>query len=225
MKPFSSRSIRPSISSFSWMTRPVAGPSTKAVNRLCQPSDRGEGATLFTICLSGRRRILNSPRATSCWTPGFLDQGFSPLFPQVAFWTNPTQLKFTRRASCCARPTMLQTSETPTWGTAPCRSFLGAMHRVEHPPSTSLVEPTPGGLDRRAAGGRNVSAGANTFLQMAGATCLALGAHLGWAFFMFAGRKLEKPGRSFGRWGALITSSSLGTECPSVSSGLAACAH
>ncbi len=196
MQPFSTPEIPLHTFAF-WLTCPVADLSTKSVNRLCQPNNRGEGAALFKIWLAGRHQISNSPHATSCWTPGFLGKGLSPLFQPVSFWTNEPQPKFTRRASCCARPTMLQTSEKPTWGPDPCRSFLGATHRAGRPLSTSLVEPSPRGLDRRAAGGRDMAAGAAISLQLAGAICLALGARLGRAFFMLAERQPEKPDRPF----------------------------
>lgn len=115
MTLFSRRTNHPSFLAISWMTHPVAGLSTKVVNQLCQPIVRGKEATLFTICLSERWRILNSPRATSCWTLGYLVQGLSPLFQGCSFWTNGLALKFTRRASCCtgpcARPTMLTASK------------------------------------------------------------------------------------------------------------------
>ena len=224
MLPFSSPEI-PLQTFVFWLTCLVAGLSTKPVNRLCQPIDRGQGAALFKIWLAGRRQISNSPRATSCWTPGHLGKGLSPLFQPVSFWTNEPQPKFTRRASCCARPTMLQTSEIPTWDPGPCRSFLGATHRAGRPLSTSLVERSPRGLDRRAAGGRDMAARAAISLQMAGAICLALGARLGRAFFKLADRQPEKPDQPFGRWGARTASIRLGPDCPSVSSGLVACAR
>lgn len=180
-----------------WMTGSVDPLSSVSVNWHSHPVDSCLGAPLFTICLSERRQILNSPHATSCWTPGYLVQGLSPLFQQAAFWTNPIQLKFTRRASCCtgpcARPTMLPASKS-LGGPERCSpqrivlmSHIGLDARFHHRWSSAVLE---GCFDARRAAAI-WARGATKLLQQARACYLALGAPLGWAFFMLAERKLE----------------------------------
>lgn len=232
MTPFSRRANHPSLLSLSWMTRPVAGLSSKAVNRLCQPNDKGKGATLFTICLSGRRRILNSPRVTSCWTSGFLVQGLSPLFQGRSFWTNGLAMKFTRRASCCtgscARPTMLPASKSlgGPERRSPQRivlmSHIGLDARFHHRWSSAALE---GCFDARRAAAI-WARGATKLLQQARACCLALGCLLRAGIFPDGWTPNRKNRTSELRcWDTGSASFLLGRKRPSVSSDLAVCAR
>lgn len=232
MTPLSCHANHPSISSFSWLTRPVAGLSAKAVNRLCQPVNIGEGATLFSNCLSGRRQFLNSPRATSCGTPGFLDQGLSPLFQGRTFWTNGLALKFTRRASCCtcscARPTILPASKSlgGPERRSPQRivlmSHIGLDARFHHRWSSAALE---GSFDARRAAAI-WARGATKLLQQARACCLALGCLLRAGIFPdgWTPNRKNRTGK-LRCWDTGSASFGLGPKCPSVSSDLPVCAR